>query len=141
MLFGELLDNNSAMQMLCTAADYGIRAWDTAEMYPVPQRQCTQGQSEELLGAWLAQQPRDRHFVTTKVAGPGSMDWLRGGPIRLDGANIRSAIEGSLRRLRTDYVDCLLLHWPDRCRNRHFVDSGTEMRIMCRRSGPTHQPA
>lgn len=115
MLFGELLDRSSAHTLLCAAAEHGVSAWDTAEMYPVPQRAGTQGRSEELLGDWLAQQARDRHIITTKVAGPGGMEWLRGGPLRLDSGNIRSAIQGSLRRLRTDYIDVFLLHWPDRC--------------------------
>ena len=84
-------------------------------MYPVPQKAASQGISEELLGQWLRKQKRDEHRVTTKVAGPGGMPWLRGGPERLDGANITAALNASLDRLQTDYVDTLLLHWPDRC--------------------------
>lgn len=53
-------------------------------------------------------------MVATKVAGPGGMDWLRGGPAKLDGANITAAIEGSLQRLGTDHLDLVQLHWPDR---------------------------
>lgn len=76
-----------------------------------------QGRSEEILGAWLRRQPRGRgaFIVATKVAGPGGMDWLRGGPAKLDGANITAALDASLTRLGTDYVDLLQLHWPDRC--------------------------
>ncbi len=75
-----------------------------------------QGRSEEILGAWLRRQPRgrDAFIVATKVAGPGGMNWLRGGPAKLDGANIAAALDASLARLGTDYVDLLQLHWPDR---------------------------
>ena len=59
-------------------------------------------------------QRRQDHIVCTKVAGPGAMDWLRGGPASMDGKNITEAIDGSLRRLQTDYIDLVLLHWPDR---------------------------
>jgi aryl-alcohol dehydrogenase-like predicted oxidoreductase len=89
-------------------------------MYPVPQRQETQGRSEELLGEWIragerqGSWRREDHYIVTKVAGPGNMPWIRGGPLNVDANNIRAAIEGSLRRLRTDYVNCYLIHWPDR---------------------------
>ena len=75
-----------------------------------------QGQSEAILGAWLQRQPRPRSdfVVATKVAGPGGMDWLRGGPQQLDGPNITAALDASLARLQTDHVDLLQLHWPDR---------------------------
>ena len=115
MLHGELLSEHEALNLCSAAAEHGIVQWDTAEMYPVPQRAATQGASESLLGKWLQGRKRDVQSVTTKVAGPGGMEWLRGGPEQLDGENICAAVEGSLRRLRTDYVDTLLLHWPDRC--------------------------
>lgn len=57
---------------------------------------------------------REDFIVATKVAGPGGMDWLRGGPLAMDAANITAAIDGSLARLRTDYIDLIQLHWPDR---------------------------
>ena len=112
--FGESLDETASFVVLSAAADHGICHWDTAEAYPVPPSPETHGLSEAILGAWLQGRPREKFRVTTKVSGPGSSGWLRGGPERLDGANITAALEGSLRRLRTDYVDLLLLHWPDR---------------------------
>jgi aryl-alcohol dehydrogenase-like predicted oxidoreductase len=115
MLCGESLDVRESHELFSTAADMGIHQWDCAEMYPVPQAAATQGRSEAILGEWLQGQRREDHVLTTKVAGPGGMDWLRGGPLRLDGENIAAALEGSLQRLRTDHVDTLLLHWPDRC--------------------------
>ena len=75
-----------------------------------------QGRSEEILGRWLRAHPGGRRavVVATKVAGPGGMEWLRGGPAALDGGNITAAIDGSLARLGTDCIDLLQLHWPDR---------------------------
>lgn len=83
----------------------------------MPQQAATQGRSEAILGAWLRQLPpaaRDRLILATKVAGPGGMPWLRGGPHALDARNIRKAIDGSLARLGVDRIDLLQLHWPDR---------------------------
>jgi aryl-alcohol dehydrogenase-like predicted oxidoreductase len=75
----------------------------------------TYTRTETIVGHWLGKQPRDRVIVATKVAGPSrGMDWIRGGPKSLDAANIRAALDGSLARLRTDYVDLYQLHWPER---------------------------
>lgn len=101
--------------MLSHAAERGVTFFDSGEMYPVPQRAETQGRSEAILGSWLKAQDRSKYIIATKVAGPGGMAWLRGGPLALDAANITLAIEGSLRRLQTDCIDLLQLHWPDRC--------------------------
>jgi hypothetical protein len=103
--------------MMSHAAEAGINFFDSAEMYPVPQRAETQGASEEILGRWLRLHPRRRAecVVATKIAGPGAMDWLRGGPASLDADNIAMAIDGSLRRLGVDCIDLIQLHWPDRC--------------------------
>ena len=116
MLFGEGTDESSAHALLNEAAESGINFYDSAEMYPVPQRAETQGQSEIILGNWLQQQHRQRSnfILATKVAGPGGMEWLRGGPCALDAKNIAEAIDGSLKRLQTDYIDLIQLHWPDR---------------------------
>jgi aryl-alcohol dehydrogenase-like predicted oxidoreductase len=68
-----------------------------------------------MVGNWLARQARDKVVLATKVAGPNrNMAWIRGGPKSLDRANIREAVEGSLRRLRTDYIDLYQIHWPAR---------------------------
>ena len=114
MLFGEGTPPAEARRMLALAADAGVRFFDSAEMYPVPQRAATQGRSEAVLGQWMAEEssaPRDAFFVATKVTGPsGQMKWIRGGPPRLDAASIYEAVDGSLSRLRTDYIDLLQLH-------------------------------
>lgn len=115
MTFGQQNDEAAAHAQLDLAHEAGINLIDTAEMYPVPPRAETCGATETIVGNWLARRPRDSVILATKVAGPArSLDWIRGGPRALDRNNIRTAIEGSLRRLRTDYIDLYQLHWPER---------------------------
>ena len=115
MTFGEQTGEADAHTQLDYALAAGVNFIDTAEMYAVPARPETSGASEEIVGRWLTRQARDKVIVATKVAGPArSMSWIRNGPLALDRANIRAAIEGSLRRLQTDYIDLYQLHWPER---------------------------
>ncbi|HXE40866.1 MAG TPA: aldo/keto reductase [Azonexus sp.] len=115
MTFGEQTAEPDAHAQLDFALAAGINFIDTAEMYAVPPRAETCGASESIVGRWLARQQRDRILVATKVAGPArSLSWIRNGPPAMDRANIRAAIEGSLRRLQTDYIDLYQLHWPER---------------------------
>ncbi|HEX6733678.1 MAG TPA: aldo/keto reductase [Azonexus sp.] len=115
MTFGEQTGEEDAHRQLDYALAAGVNFIDTAEMYAVPPRAETCGASESIVGRWLAKQQRDQILVATKVAGPArSLGWIRNGPPALDRANIRAAIEGSLRRLQTDYVDLYQLHWPER---------------------------
>lgn len=115
MTFGEQTAEADAHAQLDHALEQGINFIDTAEMYAVPPRAETSGASESIVGRWLARQDRTRIVVATKVAGPArGMGWIRGGPMALDRDNIRAAIEGSLRRLQTDYIDLYQLHWPAR---------------------------
>ena len=88
------------------ALDHGVTFWDTAEMYPTnPVRAETVGRTEEIIGTWLAARGgRDRLQIATKVAGKGP----------ITGAIMREAVEASLRRLGTDYIDLYQLHWPNR---------------------------
>jgi len=95
------------------ALEAGVTFWDTAEMYPVnPVRAETVGRTEEIIGTWLAARGgRDRLVIATKVAGKGQV--IRPGrPIT--GATMRAAVEASLKRLQTDYIDLYQLHWPNR---------------------------
>ena len=115
MTFGEQTSEADAHAQLDCALAAGINFIDTAEMYAVPARAETCGASESIVGNWLARQPRDKVIIATKVAGPArSLTWLRNGPLAMDRANIRAAVEGSLKRLRTDYIDLYQLHWPER---------------------------
>ena len=118
MTWGEQNTEAEAHEQLDYAWSRGINFLDTAEMYPVPPRAETQGRTESYIGNWLAARgKRDDVVIATKVAGRGErngIDYLRPLPIRLDKRNITAALEASLRRLRTDYVDLYQLHWPDR---------------------------
>lgn len=99
------------------ALSRGVNFIDTAEIYSIPPRPETQGSTERIIGSWLASRKnRDKVIIATKVAGRGEAHWLRegGGGTVLDRKNIHFAIEGSLKRLQTDYVDLYQLHWPDR---------------------------
>ena len=115
MTFGEQTGEADAHSQLDFALASGVNFFDTAEMYAVPPRAETCGVSESIVGRWLKRQQRDRIIVATKVAGPSrNLGWIRNGPPALDRANIRAAIDGSLQRLQTDYIDLYQLHWPER---------------------------
>lgn len=115
MTFGQQNSEAEAHAQLDMAFARGVNFIDAAEMYPVPARADTYGRTESIVGSWLRGRPRDSVVLATKVAGPGrNMAWIRGGPASLDRANIRAAVEASLARLGTDYIDLYQLHWPAR---------------------------
>ncbi len=114
MTFGEQNTEAEAHQQLDRALAAGINFIDTAEMYPVPPRAETQGRTEEYVGSWLKRQQRDGLVLATKVTGAGRrLDHIRGGP-RVAQEQLDQAINASLRRLQTDYIDLYQIHWPDR---------------------------
>lgn len=116
MTWGEQNSEAEAFEQIDHAFGRGINFIDTAEMYAAPPRRETYGRSEEIIGDWLAARGgRDRLILATKVTGPSErFGYIRGGRLRLDRRHIAEAIDGSLKRLRTDYVDLYQLHWPDR---------------------------
>lgn len=115
MTFGTQNSEADAHRQLDFAFSQGINFIDTAEMYSVPPTAESYGKSEIYIGSWLRRQARDKIVLATKISGPGrSMKWIRNGELAFDRGNIRAALEGSLGRLRTDYVDLYQLHWPDR---------------------------
>jgi len=115
MTFGAQTGVEDAFSQLDLATEMGVNLFDTAENYPAPVSGETQGRSEEILGDWVRERrARDRVVIATKVTGPGGMEHIRGPNRRLDRKNIEAAIEASLRRLKTDYIDLYQLHWPDR---------------------------
>lgn len=96
------------------ALDRGINFFDTAEMYAVPPSAATYGKTEEIIGTWFAaRQNRDKIILASKIAGPG-LPWVRGGNSQINKASLTAALEGSLKRLQTDYIDLYQLHWPNR---------------------------
>ena len=119
MTFGEQNSEADAHQQLDFALASGINFIDTAEMYPVPPRPETQGLTEQYIGSWLkARGSRDKVILASKVAGPsrGADASIRPNQA-LDRKNIREALDASLKRLNTDYLDLYQLHWPQRQTN------------------------
>lgn len=116
MTFGQQNTESDAHSQLDYALERGINFIDTAEIYPVPPSAGTQGSTERFIGTWLRKSgKRDQVVLATKAAGPNpNQTWLRGGRQNLDAANLRAALDDSLRRLQTDYVDLYQLHWPSR---------------------------
>ncbi len=116
MTFGQQSDKETAFSMLDKAYDSGVNFLDTAEIYPVPPRLETSGRTEEIVGEWMQTKPRDSIILATKVTGAAS-GWfvppVRYGLTAIDAHHIKSAIEGSLKRLQTDYIDLYQMHWPD----------------------------
>jgi len=119
MTWGEQNSEAEGHAQLDYAVSAGINFIDTAELYPVPPRAETQGRTESILGAWLKnRKDRNRLIVATKIC--AAADWIpyiRGGAARLDRRNIESALNDSLRRLQTDYIDLYQIHWPERDTN------------------------
>jgi len=117
MTWGQQNSEADAHAQLDEALAQGINFIDTAEMYPVPPMAQTQGRTEAFIGTWLKQRGRrDQVIIATKVTGPAEFPWLRGGP-RPSRDHVRRALDDSLRRLQTDYVDLYQVHWPDRNTN------------------------
>jgi aryl-alcohol dehydrogenase-like predicted oxidoreductase len=117
MTFGEQNSEAEGHAQMDYAFDRGINIFDAAEIYPVPPKPETQGRSEAIIGTWLAARKlRDKVMIATKVVGRGKMTWVRKdrSPTRHSPAQIMEAVEGSLKRLKTDYIDLYQLHWPDR---------------------------
>jgi aryl-alcohol dehydrogenase-like predicted oxidoreductase len=114
MTWGEQNTQNEAFEQMDFALDQGVNFWDTAELYAVPPRKETYGYTEEIIGNWFEKtKKRDEVILATKVAGP-ARDYLRNGENSFVGTNLETALNNSLKRLKTDYVDLYQLHWPER---------------------------
>ncbi|MEL7292847.1 MAG: NADP(H)-dependent aldo-keto reductase, partial [Pseudomonadota bacterium] len=117
MTFGEQNTEQQAFSQLDYALERGVNFIDTAEMYPVPPKAQTQGLTEQYIGNWLTKSgKREKVVLATKVAGPRNVPYIRDN-MSLDRRNIHLAIDDSLKRLQTDYVDLYQLHWPQRQTN------------------------
>lgn len=115
MTYGDQNTEAEGHAQMDLALDHGINFFDTAEMYPVPPQGETYGRTEEIIGSWFAKTgKRDQIILASKVSGPGRLMHIRGGDNRLHRKSVEKALEDSLKRLKTDYIDLYQIHWPDR---------------------------
>jgi len=119
MTWGEQNNESEAFTQMDVAIDAGINFFDTAEMYPVPPKAETYTFTESIIGNWFTKHNnRDKIILASKVASRGDwLNYIRDGKICLDKKNIQQALDASLKRLNTDYIDLYQLHWPDRKTN------------------------
>ena len=114
MTWGEQNTQEEGFEQMDYALDQGVNFWDTAELYAVPPRKETYGHTEVIIGNWFEKtKKRDQVILASKVAGP-ARNYLRNGENSFAGPNLESALENSLKRLKTDYIDLYQLHWPER---------------------------
>ena len=114
MTWGEQNTQEEAFKQMDYALDQGVNFWDTAELYAVPPKSETFGYTETIIGNWFEKnKKREKIILATKVAGP-ARKYLRNGENSFVGKNLDQAINDSLRRLKTDYIDLYQLHWPER---------------------------
>jgi aryl-alcohol dehydrogenase-like predicted oxidoreductase len=116
MTFGEQNTEADGHAQMDYALDRGITLFDAAEIYPVPPKPETQGRTESIISWLSSRKARDKVMLATKAIGRTKMNWLRkdGSPGRQSRAQLIEALDGSLKRLNTDYIDLYQLHWPDR---------------------------
>ncbi len=118
MTWGEQNSEKEGFEQMDLAVGEGINFFDTAELYSVPPKKETWGLTEKIIGNWLKlRKCRDKIIIATKVVGRSGMKWFRNKETRLNKEQINEAINGSLKRLNTDYIDLYQLHWPDRKSN------------------------
>ena len=117
MTWGTQNSEKDAFEQMDYSISKGINFFDTAELYSVPPTADSFGKTEEIIGNWFKERKnREKIILASKVAGPGC-DWIRGGGNSFDKKKMEEAIDGSLKRLKTDYIDLYQLHWPERSTN------------------------
>ena len=117
MTWGEQNTQGEGFEQMDYALDQGVNFWDTAEIYSIPPKQETFGHTEVIIGNWFEKtKKRDKVILASKVCGP-MREYVRGGGNQFGEKNITEALEGSLKRLKTDYIDLYQLHWPERQTN------------------------
>ena len=125
MTWGEQNTQDEGFKQMDYALDQGINFFDTAELYAIPPRKETYGKTEEIIGNWFKKKNnRSKVILATKISGPG-LNWIRGGGNQYDKKNLNEAVNQSLKRLQTDYIDLYQLHWPERKSN-YFGKLGYE---------------
>ena len=125
MTFGEQNTQEEGFQQMDYAVENGINFFDTAELYAIPPKEKTYGKTEEIIGNWFKKKNnRKKIILASKIAGPG-LKWIRGGGDQFSPESIEEALNNSLLRLKTDYIDLYQLHWPERNTN-YFGDLNYE---------------
>ena len=118
MTWGEQNSKADGFEQMDYAIDNGVNFWDTAEIYAIPMREETYGETENIIGEWFKKtKKRDKIILATKVSGPTSKEYIRGGGCSYDKKSMSEALEKSLKRMQTDYIDLYQLHWPERNTN------------------------
>ncbi|WP_029407682.1 NADP(H)-dependent aldo-keto reductase [Thiomicrorhabdus sp. Milos-T2] len=127
MTWGQQNTQAEAFEQMDYALDQGVNFWDTAELYSVPPKAETYGATEQIIGNWFAKTGRrDEVVLASKIAGPGEfVEHIRKGKTRFNQTTIETALNQSLSRLQTDYIDLYQLHWPERPTN-YFGQLGFE---------------
>ena len=117
MTWGTQNSEKDAFEQMDYSLDQGVNFFDTAELYSIPPTAESYGKTEHMIGNWFEKKKnREKIILASKIAGPG-LDWIRGGKNSFNEKGIGEAIEGSLKRLKTDYIDLYQLHWPERSTN------------------------
>ena len=117
MTWGEQNNIQEGFEQMDYALEQGINFFDTAELYAIPPKKETYGKTEEIIGDWLNKRNnRAKIILATKITGPGP-SWIRGGGNQYNRKNLNEAVNQSLKRLKTDYIDLYQLHWPERKTN------------------------
>ena len=118
MTWGEQNSKADGFEQMDYAIENGVNFWDTAEIYAIPMREETYGETENIIGEWFKKtKKRDKVILATKVSGPTSKEYIRGGGCSYDKKSMSEALEKSLKRMQTDYIDLYQLHWPERNTN------------------------
>ncbi|MDC3038820.1 NADP(H)-dependent aldo-keto reductase [Candidatus Pelagibacter sp.] len=118
MTWGEQNSKADGFEQMDYAIDNGVNFWDTAEIYAIPMREETYGETENIIGEWFKKtKKRDKVILATKVSGPTSKEYIRGGGCSYDKKSMSEALNNSLKRMQTDYIDLYQLHWPERNTN------------------------
>ena len=117
MTWGEQNTQEEGFEQMDYSVNNGINFFDTAELYAIPPKAKTYGKTEEIIGNWFTKRKnRKKIILASKIAGPG-LSWIRGGGSQYSEKGIESALNDSLKRLKTDYIDLYQLHWPERSTN------------------------
>ena len=117
MTWGEQNNQKEAFEQMNYALNAGVNFFDAAEIYPSPCKEQTYGKTEIIIGNWFSHNKnRDKIILASKIAGPG-LPWIRNGGQNFSEQKIQNALDDSLQRLQTDYIDLYQLHWPERKTN------------------------